>query len=268
MARNDMKLLVKASAAVGIADLKAFYTWRTWLFGWLLRVLFQVLFYALLGRYVGGRGPEAFLLVGGCAAVAVLEAMTIVLFSSFDRMFGMLPLLVAAPGDYFLVLLFRNINVIASGTVTSSVALFVCSAVMRVSLPYPVALIAIPILALGGCSTYLFGVFLSALLAKRVTGRWLFLNVSYMGLSALCGFLIPVGFWPAPFTWIAEVLPFTHALRALRGLLLYGMPASQVLGNVALEALVAVGWFVVARIAFRASLALARRDGSIDLAGA
>lgn len=46
----------------------------------------------------------------GASSVAVLEALTVMLYTAFDRRGGVLPLLVAAPGDYVVVLVFRNLN--------------------------------------------------------------------------------------------------------------------------------------------------------------
>lgn len=268
MRAKNLRLLLKASALVGIEDMKSFYTWQTWVFGWLLRIVFQVLFFTMLGRYVGQPETVRFLLVGGAAAVAVLETMVIVLFTADDRHYGTLPLLASAPGNYFAVLLARNVHIIATGTVTSSIALFSCALVVDVPLSYPQALLAVPILALGAVASYVFGVFLSALIANVVTGRWVMLNAGYMGLTALCGFVIPVGHWPAPLPQLAEVLPFTHALRALRELLFVGGSPGTILAQVGLEFLVAIGWFIVARIAFRISLDRARRNATIELSAA
>jgi ABC-2 type transport system permease protein len=269
MGTSNIRYLIKASGVVGVADFRFLYTWRTWLVGWLLRVIFQVLFFAMLGRYIGRPAVVAFLVSGGAVAVAVLETMTIVIFTAFDRMFGMLPLLVSAPADYFIVVLARNVfNCIITGTCTSTIALFTCASVMRVPVRYPAALLAIPLIALGAASTYLFGVFLSALIAKVRTGRWVAFNLGYLGLTALCGFLIPVGFWPRPLPALAQLLPFTHALRAIRGLVLGGLPATTIAGELGLELIVAIGWFVLAGAAFRASIERARRDGSIDLVSA
>lgn len=265
---HSVRLLTKASVRIGIEDLKAFYTWRTWLFGWVLRIVFQVLFFSLLGRYVDQPGAVEFLLVGGAAVVAVLETMVIVVFTSFDRASGTLPLLVAAPGDYFLVVIFRNVNLVATGTATSAIALFTCSFALGVPLPYPQALLVIPVIALGAVSTFLFGLFLSSFVFRAAGGRWIMLNVGYMSLSALCGFVIPVGFWPSPLSELAEILPFTHALRALRDLLFHPGPAGQVLAQTGLELLVALGWLVLARVAFLASVERARRAATIDLSGA
>jgi ABC-2 type transport system permease protein len=164
--------LVKAAFIVGINDFRALYTWRTWLFGWLLRVIFQVLFFALIGRYLGKPAT----------------------------------------------------------------------------------------------CTYLFAIFLSAVMAKARSGRWVALNVGYIGLTAVCGFLIPIGFWPAPAGWLAQILPYTHALEAIRGLVIGGVPASTIVRDAGLELAAIAGWFTAARVAFGLSVERARRDGTIDLA--
>lgn len=258
--------VARASVVVGAQDVFMEYTWFTWTMGWLLRVVLQVTFFALLGRYVGGAGPAEFLLVGGVASIAALEALTLVLYTSFDRWSGMLPLLIAAPGNYYAVLLLRYVNCIVTGTLTSTVALLLCPVLVGVDLPYPDVLLAVPILALGAISMYAFGGFLSAVIIKVLNGRWLVLNVSYLGMSALCGFMVRVDYWPGPLPTVARWLPFTHALQALRGLL-GDATASAVLRECALESAVAVLWLGVGLAVFKATVELARRDGSIQLTG-
>lgn len=262
---RNLSILVRSSAIIGIIDLKAFYTLRTWAFGWLMRVIFQVLFFTLIGVYVGSPHTTRFLLIGSAAAIAVLEAMTIVLHTAMDRWLGTLPLLVASPGSYFTMLVARHSNVIATGTATASIALLVCSRIIGIDILSPASLLAVPIILLGAISAYLFGVFLSSLVAKKTSGRWVVMNLGYLGLTALCGFVVPLGFWPAPLTALAQVLPFTHALQALRGLLLNGAGASTIAAQVGLEIVVAAVWLVLGKLALSASVAMARRDGSIDL---
>jgi ABC-2 type transport system permease protein len=258
--------LLKASVIIGIEDVRGFYTLRTWAFGWLLRVIFQVLFFAVIGRLLGSADAVRFLVIGGAVAIAALEALTVVLFTAFDRAFGMLPLLVSSPGNYFLVVVARNLNCIVTGTFTATIALIVCPFIVGAPLPYPRTLLAIPIILLGASSTYLFGTFLSAVVLKTMEGRWLILNMSFLALATVGGFYVPTSFWPLPVRALGQVLPFTHALRAIRELV-GGAAAASVAGQCGLEILVAACWFLLAWGAFKVSIALARRDGSIDLAG-
>jgi len=258
--------VVRASAIVGFEDLRAIYTWRTWTLGWLLRVVVQVTFFALLGRYIGQTDRVEFLVVGAAASVAALEALSVVMFASADRWAGLLPLIVASPGDYHLVLLSRNVNCVATGTVTSGIALLISQWVVPTGFEFGPLLLCLPLLALGALSTYCFGGFLCAIVTKVTNGRWLVLNASYMTLSVVGGFLVPLDFWPEPVQWFAEVLPFSHALQAMRGVL-HGASAGFVLGRCAAEVLVMLGWLVVGRLALSASVAMGRRDGSIELSG-
>jgi ABC-2 type transport system permease protein len=264
MRRTRLLTVARASVVVGVQDVLVEYTWFTWTMGWLTRVILQVVFFALLGRYVGGAEQTWFLLLGGASSVAALEALTVVLYTAFDRWGGVLPLLVAAPGNYFVVLVFRNLNCIVTGTVTSSVALLSCPLLVGFRLDYPKALLAVPILTLGAITTYLFGCFLSGIIIKVMNGRWLLLNVNYMAMVMLCGFTVRGDYWPEPLRWLAQVLPFTHALQALRGLL-GDATAAFVVNHCALEAALAVLWFVVGRFVFAVAIERARRDGSIQL---
>jgi len=256
--------LARACAVVGARDVFAEQTWFTWTAGWLMRVVLQVTFFALLGSYVGGTGQTRYLLIGGAANVAALEALTVMLYSAHDRLGGTLPLLVAAPRDYFLVLLSRYPNCVVTGTLTSSIALLSCPLLVGVHLEYPRALLAVPVIALGATATYVFGGFLGGIVIKVRSGRWLLLNIGWMSMAILCGFTIRVGYWPAPLTWLAQILPFTHALRALRGVL-GDATVALIVGQCALEAAVAVLWFVVGRSVLGLTIERARRDGSIQL---
>lgn len=259
-------IVVRRSAVVGVQDMRAFFTWRSWLFGWVLRVVFQVLFFTLVGRYLGSPAATRYLLVGSAAVIVVLETMTVVTATAVDRFFGILPLLVASPGDYHLVYLARNVNTIVTGVTTSTISLLAGALVVGVDLSLPRVLLAVLLLAVGAVTTYLFGGCLGALVAKAARARWAAFNVGYLSLMACCGFVVPSGFWPLPVRVLAEGLPFTHVLRAIRGTL-DGRPAGMVLGQLGLELVVGVGWFVAGRFAFRATVRLARRDGTIDLAG-
>src|SRR5207247_451394 len=90
--------IVRGAIVSGFADYRAIYTWRSWLFGWLARVLSQVAFFALIGRLVGGQ-TAAYVLIGNAVAVAALESCMAVSSSTWERRAGTLPLLVAAPAS-------------------------------------------------------------------------------------------------------------------------------------------------------------------------
>ena len=58
----------------GIADYRAIFTWRSWLLGWMLRVIAQVSFFALIGLRVADERSAFYLLIGNALAVAAQTA--------------------------------------------------------------------------------------------------------------------------------------------------------------------------------------------------
>jgi ABC-2 type transport system permease protein len=257
--------VVRHSLAIGVAELRATYTLQSWVLGWLMRVVFQVLFFALIGSMIGSPERVKFMLVGGAVLAACMEATMVILTAMADRTLGTFSLLVTTSGDYFTVCLGRNLNFLGTGLVTSTVALFLGAAVMGVHLPMPQALLVIPLVALGATTTYMFAAFLGSLTARSTQGYWLSLSITYMTLMALSGFVIPLGFWPQPFVWVAQVLPFTHVLPAIRSMLEDAPQWAFVLRQAGLELLLTLAWFHLGRVACRLTISAARRNGGIDL---
>lgn len=258
-------LVLRHSAHRAFADLAAIYTWRTWTFGWLLRLIMQVIFFALIGRLLGSRDAVAFLLVGNAVAVTALEASVVILITVGERRKGTLPILVAAPSTPFTGFLGQGVNWPVTGVVSATVTLFGVAPLLGVPLPWPRALLAVPLIALVAVSSYLFGLFVGALVLRRMTVQWLALNLSYLGIMTICGVNVPVDFWPAPVQALATVLPVTHGLLAVRALL-DGDPLVSLLPHLAAEAAVGAGWLLAAALAFRRFIETGRRDGTIELA--
>jgi len=85
-------------------------------------------------------------------------------------------------------------------------------------------------------------------------------------LMVMTGVQVPVAFWPAPVRFVAQGLPLTHGLQAVRDLLA-GSPARGILLNIGLEILVGFGWLFVAIVTFRRLAISGRKDGSIEFGG-
>ncbi|MDP8911890.1 MAG: ABC transporter permease, partial [Actinomycetota bacterium] len=82
---------------------------------------------------------------------------------------------------------------------------------------------------------------------------------------AVCGVNVPLGFYPEAVQWLANVLPLTHGLAAIRDLLA-GEPLAVLLPNVGLEIAVGLGWLALALVSFNRLAEGGRRDGSIEFA--
>ncbi|MGH8874427.1 MAG: ABC transporter permease, partial [Acidimicrobiia bacterium] len=91
--------VLRSAAVSALADLGTIYTWQTWTFSWLTRVLAQVTFFALIGRLLGSEDRVHFLLVGNAVAIAAIASLPVVASTTWERRSGTLPLLVACPSS-------------------------------------------------------------------------------------------------------------------------------------------------------------------------
>jgi ABC-2 type transport system permease protein len=70
----------------------------------------------------------------------------------------------------------------------------------------------------------------------------------------LSGFMFPFEAMPVPAQWIGEVLPLTHFLRVVRGILLKGAPIEALLVEVAAISTFAIVTLGLAVASFRKRL--------------
>lgn len=255
--------VLRYAVASGFADYAAIFTWRTWVLGWLSRVLCQVAFFALIGRLLDSPEQGHFLLVGNAVFIAAMEAMMVVASSTWERRSGTLPLLVAAPTSPLLVFAGRSLFNVVSGTVSATIALFALAPVFGVRLPVSAALAVPPLIALVSLSAYCAGLALSALVLQATQLRNIVGNLGYLVLMTFGGVQVPLTFWPEPVQRVAGLLPLTHGLHAVRGVLA-ARPPVGVLRQALLEAAVGVSWLLVATLLFRRLTESGRRTGAIE----
>lgn len=258
--------IARESLILGFAEMGAVYTWRTWTFGWLMRLLCQATFYALLGRYVGDEDTMRYVLVGNIVVLACMESTIVVISLAGERRMGTLPLLAIAPSGHLPVYLGRGLQWTVTGLTSSTVAWLVLPPLLGAPLPWPEAGYAMPVVLLILASSYGYGCALAGI-ALRLRGvEWLVLNAAYGIVMTFGGVNVPVEVWPAPLEVAAHALPVVHGLEAVRGIL-DGAPAGHVLRLLGTEALVGACWYAVAALSMDRLVSVGRRDGSLDYAG-
>ena len=246
---------------VGWQDFQMFWTLRTWLLGWLSRILTSAMIWVLLGRMTGAPGQTEYLLIGN-AAVAGVGTFAIAA-SAWDRWEGTYPLLVVAPTSMVPALMGR-MSIWIGHWFASSMAAFIFLMVVFGWRPSPILFLPVPIaVALLSTSTFCFSLFLGALAGLVIQLRNILINLLTTAIIAFCGVSIPVSFWPGWVQVIANILPTTHGVEAVR-LMLSGAPAADILLALALEAVVGLGWLVAALLAIDRIAETGRADGSIE----
>ena len=247
----------------GLADFRAIFTWRSWLAGWFVRVLFQVSFFALIGERLGDDEKTSYLLVGNAMLVAGLLGIFSLNLTSAERWAGTLPLLVASPSSPILVFSARGAYLVVDGALSAIAALFVAGAIFGIDLPWPRVLAVVPVTFVIALASYGFGTFLAGVVFRFRSINSLVVVTTYVALMAACGVNVPLSYYPEPLELLSRFLPLTNGLLAIRGVF-DGAPAAEILGDAALEAAVGIGWMAAALLSFNRLASRGRRDGSLD----
>jgi len=263
-ARGSRLELVRETIVFAWADMRAMYTWKTYLFGWLIRLLLQALFYALAAGYSGQKPALQYALIGNALALGTLQGMVIVVAMVSERMEGTLPLLAIAPTSHVPVYVGRGVQWLVSGLVSATLAFVLLPPIMGVPLPWPRSAAALPIIIIVCVSSYCFGCVLASIALRHPGITWLILNLGYLPIMAFCGVNVPSSFWPPVIRIASNLLPLTHGLRGIRGVIA-GDPTSTVVIQVALEILVGAVWMAVAVFSIRRVVTRGVQDGTLDI---
>lgn len=248
----------------GVLEIRRTYTLTGYAISWLLRVGGQVLFFGLLGRFVGGAGGAQFLVIGTAVGLILLETLLVVFGAVLDRNLGTLAMLAATPSSAADVFTTRGLQFAVTSVGSATFALLVMPAVLSVDLPWTQTLAVVPALACIALACSGFSGVLSAIVLRYPAATWLVINVGYLFVVTFTGVAVPVDFWPAWMGDLGIVLPVRHGLTAVRDLYA-GASFGSVLDALGAELLVGLGWAVVARLAYRLSVARMRRTGGLDL---
>jgi ABC-2 type transport system permease protein len=256
--------IIKYALLSGAKDYGAIYTWKTWLSAWFVRVLFQVAFFALVGRLLGDETHTWFLLIGNATMLAAMEGMFALNMVAWERNVGSLPLIAASPTNPVVILASRGGYLVADGAVSALGALVVLGPVFGLALPMPRVLLVIPLTILVGVSAYCLGTFLGGITIGYRRSSNIIVNVGLVTVMALCAVNVPLATYPRPIAWISKCLPVTHGLIAIRDVFAGDLAAA---GQQALiEFGIAALWLVICVLTFQLFVRRGRRDGTLDFA--
>lgn len=249
------------AARVGFEDTRAQYTWKSWLFGWMIRSTAFVLFYAAMGLMVGGKTLVLYAFIGNVVASASQSALGSGPDTAWERGLGTLPLLVAAPHSMLPVFAGRSSFLIAQGIGESIVVFGLLAPLIGFSGHWwllPIGLISVSL------GSYGLGLFLAAISIRRLRIGNILFNFVFYTLVAIGGVNVSTDVFPTWVQQLANLLPLHHGLLGTRDLLANGASWAG-FGQLGLELLIGASWFALALIGFRMFSEGGRRDGTIDL---
>jgi ABC-2 type transport system permease protein len=255
--------VMRFAFAAGIADYRAIFTWRGWAFGWMVRVVSQISFFALIGLRVANDRSAFYILIGNALAVAAQSGIFSLNMTTTERWAGGLQLLVASPTSPLVVFSSRGAYLAVDGALSAVLGLFIAGPLFGLDLPWPRVVAVVPLTALVALSAYCLGTFLAGVIFRFREINSLVVNTTYVGLMTACGVNVPLSYYPQAIAWLSHGLPLTNGLLAIRGVF-DGDVASSILGYAGAEALVGAAWFTLAMLTFNRLASRGRLDGSLD----
>ena len=260
----DASRVLRRAAILSVGDFFAVFPIKTYLIALLPRGLFQMAFYALLAQFIAGPAFALFALVGTTAQVTYQSLFTVATGTVVrEQGSGTIPLLVAAPGSALAAVTGRSCAAVGNGMLSGLIPLLAGAPFLGLALTVPSLVGAVGVLLVIAVSAYAF-----ALVLGGIGLRWrgyhnVLSSLAGTGVTILCGAYIPRSTLPEWAQVVGNLLPATHGLEALRGVL-GGGAAEGVLRAVGAELLIAAAYLVLAELSFRLFLSRARSAGTLD----
>lgn len=250
----------------GVIAYRALFNWQSptyYVPTMLGHPLFQILFFAYLGRFSHVR-DDTFFVVGNAVQVSAMAgvygmAMTI----GGERWTATLSPLLATPANRLALFLGRALPQIVNGFAVSTFG-FACGWALLDFHPTPSGLPALTLVVAITCASCTgFGLAAGAL-ALRYRDVFTIANPAYFLMLLVCGVNVPLSALPGWLAAIGRGLPLTHGIEAARKLAV-GASFGDVRGLVATEIAVGLAWALFAYALLRFFEAESRRRATLEL---
>lgn len=253
-----------AAAHLSFGEFFGLYPPRLYPVAWVPRLIFQLVFFALLAQFLGGPEYLSFVVIGAVAQATYLGALGFTVASiTWEQGAGTVPLLVASPSSALLVFIGRNLAMLANGVVSGVLTLVFAAVLFGLDLTPTQLVLVVLMLVVITTSLYCAGLLLGSVVLRFPEYRNVVSNVAYIVLTFLTGVFVPVAALPGWIQPLSEVMPVTHGLRVLRHVAL-GAPDPGVVTSIAAEVGIGLVCFLLAQLSFTYFLSRARAAGTLD----
>lgn len=224
--------------------------------------LFQILFFAHLGRFTG-LNNDSFFVVGNAVQVSSMAAIYgATMAIGNERWMGTLSPLLASPANRVALFLGRSLPYIANGLFVSAFGFIVGMLLLNfelssASIPPLIAVVLVTCVSCTGAGLLLGSIGL------RARDVFFISNLMYFLMLLFCGVNIPLDALPGWMQAIGNALPLTHGIEAAREVA-GGASLADVSGLVANEAWHGLAYLVAAYLLFRVLEEESRRRATLD----
>ena len=224
--------------------------------------LFQILFFAYLGRY-SGLEDDTFFVVGNAiqvSAMAGIYGMTMTIAN--ERQFGTLSPLLATPANRIALFLGRSLPVIVNGLVVSTFGFAVGYVFLdfRLAASQLAPLAVVVAVTVASCTA--LGMLLGSI-GLRARDVFFASNLVYFVMLLVCGVNFPLDTLPGWLQAIGRAVPLTHGIEAARAVA-RGASLGDVAGAVWTELGIGAVYAAAAFLLFRLFEVEGRRRASLE----
>ena len=263
--RERARVIVRIFFIGGLFSYRALFNWITptmYVTTMLGSPLFQILFFAYLGRFAGLQ-DDTFFVVGNAvqvSAMAGIYGMTMTIAN--ERQFGTLQPLLATPANRIALFLGRALPVIVNGLIVSAFGFAVGLLLLDFTLsPSAVPPLLVVVVATVASCTAL-GMLLGSI-GLRARDVFFASNLVYFLMLLVCGVNIPVETLPDWLEAIGRAVPLTHGIEAAREIVA-GASLGEVSGLVWTELGIGAAYAATAFLLFRLFEIEGRRRASLE----
>jgi ABC-2 type transport system permease protein len=249
----------------GLTSYRALFNWISpWVFipHTLGYPVFEILFFAYLGRFAHVENDQFFLVGNAFLAIAVTGMFGMGHATGGERRSQTLAALLASPANRFAVFLGRALPSIVTGFIVAATSFAICAAILGVHIPAArlPALVLVTLVASFSCTS--LGLCLGAL-GLRGRNVSVFADVIAAFLLLLSGANVPLHRLPHWIQQISARLPLTHGIEAARAVA-QGSSLADASGLLAKEALVGAVLLALGLIMLRLFEFEGRRTASLE----
>jgi ABC-2 type transport system permease protein len=224
--------------------------------------LFQVLFFAYLGRFSGLRNDAFFVVGNGVQICGMASIYGMTMGIANERQFGTLSPLLATPANRLALFLGRALPNIANGLIVSTFGFCVGLLLLDFHLAWAQvpALGVVLVVTVASCTA--LGLVLGSL-GLRARDVFFLSNLVYFLMLLICGVNVPLESLPGWLSGIGRAMPLTHGIEAARRVA-GGAALGDVGGLVLTELSIGIVYAAVAFALFRLFELEGRRRASLE----
>jgi ABC-2 type transport system permease protein len=224
--------------------------------------IFQILFFAYVGRYARVQNDEFFVIGNAVQAAALAGIFGMAMTIGGERWFQTLSMLLATPASRLAIFLGRAVPLILNGFLVSAFGFAVGWALLDFELAAgEIPGIAFVVLVTSFSCTALG--LLTGSIGLRARDVFFLANLVALLLLLFCGVNVPLDALPSWMETVSRGLPLTHGIEAARAIAA-GSALSDVSDLVATEAAIGVGYALVAYALFRFFEVEGRRRATLE----